>query len=438
MRLLIKTKALLGILAVLIVVNFLDRSIPSAESGLPSIPVMVKDDIKRIELSVASEKITLEREEETWMMKAPIEAKADWARIRSLILNFRKEIKMDALIDTDKEEQYGLDAGNAIIVEIWAGGDQPSASFLVGNDSAYGSTFVRISGSDSIYRARIGGRRRYALSANDWQNQSVLDFELEDFQSLLVKSAGVEPYQIVRDNGWKIDPQLKGAVEEKSVEKSIKSLSMLRIGKKEERAFVSFATFELLLASGEKIVFQSSEPKGGGVYLSLEGETELFRVASPAIERFLHGSTWFKDRRKLKFNTREEMDMIRFHTDSIDIIIQQDLSSGFWRVIQPSNIDLDMRQIFYMVNTLASLEAIKEIDDQDRYKEFFNDSPAFIDIRTLVGGVKTIEIAKKIVIEGTQGYLFRDKQEGEIFLVAEKDLKTILTAFGQSDFFIRD
>ena len=139
---------------------------------------------------------------------------------------------MDALIDTNEEDAYGLQAGNAIVVEIWTDGNQPTASFLVGNDSSYGSTFVRLSGSDAIYRARIGGRRRYAHATSDWQNQQVLDFQLEDFQSLRVTPQGSSSYQIIRDNGWKIEPALQGAIDQDRMDRSIKSLSMLRIGER--------------------------------------------------------------------------------------------------------------------------------------------------------------------------------------------------------------
>ena len=44
-----------------------------------------------------------------------------------------------------------------------------------------------------------------------------------------------------------------------------------------------------------------------------------------------------------------------------DIIIQQDLSNGFWKVLQPSNVDLEMRDAFFMVNTLSTLSSILEV-----------------------------------------------------------------------------
>ena len=129
------------------------------------------------------------------------------------------------------------------------------------------------------------------------------------------------------------------------------------------------------------------------------------------------------------------MDMIRFHTASRDIILQQDLSSGFWKVIQPNNIDLDMRQIFFMVNTLSSLEAIKDVKDQEKYKEFFRKPPVFIDIRTLVGDVKTLQFSDIIEIDGEKGHLCRDKQSENIYMVSVESVETLVTGFGQANFF---
>ena len=88
-----------------------------------------------------------------------------------------------------------------------------------------------------------------------------------------------------------------------------------------------------------------------------------------------------------------------------------------------------------MVNTLSSLETIKEIDEKDEVRQYFNEASVNIDIRTLAGGVKTLVFANKISIQDERGYLVLDKQQDDIFLIAEKDMETISAAFGQANIF---
>ena len=67
------------------------------------------------------------------------------------------------------------------------------------------------------------------------------------------------------------------------------------------------------------------------------------------------------DKRVFPIRSRDELDLIRYTTAVTDIIIQQDLSNGFWKVLQPSNVDLEMRDAFFMVNTLSTLSSILEV-----------------------------------------------------------------------------
>ena len=87
--------------------------------------------------------------------------------------------------------------------------------------------------------------------------------------------------------------------------------------------------------NGDPIILHSTAPNNGEAIVQIEGQSDIYRVASPAIERFLQGAEWFADRRMLTLDPREEMDMVRMHTKNADVVIQQDLSTGFWSVLRP-------------------------------------------------------------------------------------------------------
>ena len=110
---------------------------------------------------------------------------------------------------------------------------------------------------------------------------------------------------------------------------------------------------------GSQISVRVAEPESRQTQLEVDGQ--LYEVPVLPFEHFIKGAKYFMDKRVFPIRSREELDLIRYTTAITDIIIQQDLSNGFWKVLQPSNVDLEMRDAFFMVNTLSTLSSIAEV-----------------------------------------------------------------------------
>ena len=119
---------------------------------------------------------------------------------------------------------------NAITVEIWQiGEEEPKMSFLIGNDAGQGTSFVRISGDKSVYRANVGGRRRFAHSASDWLNQRVFQLQMSELASVEVDSASHSMYTLQNGEDWTV----VGATNPVDVSRLVKALQdvlLVRIG----------------------------------------------------------------------------------------------------------------------------------------------------------------------------------------------------------------
>lgn len=208
MRILLKTKMLsimaLGVMGAVFVDG---QGLSTTGATQPTLVEILKDDVQRIELTYQGNKIVLEKTGDDWMQIAPLNGTADWARIKSMILNFRKPIAMDVLVDPNPKDDgkaYGLDASNAITVELWkSAGSEPEVSFELGNDAEAGASFVRLNGAPDVYRAHVGGRRRFAYAASDWLNQRLLQFDLAEMTSIQVQQQGVG-YTLIKDDTWRI------------------------------------------------------------------------------------------------------------------------------------------------------------------------------------------------------------------------------------------
>ena len=191
-----KTIALLVVFLVFVALNLVDRGTGQRiTEQLPALPALDRNDVSRIELSTAVHKVVLESVDEerpdgetvkVWHLVAPIEGDADQIAVRTLIAQFRKEIPLDARVDAGNTDEYGLDAGNGLVVELFEGEGEPAVSFIIGNSGPGGSSFVRLSGDEAIYRARIGGRHRYDRPPAEWRNKVLLGFQESDADRVTV------------------------------------------------------------------------------------------------------------------------------------------------------------------------------------------------------------------------------------------------------------
>ena len=141
----IQTKTIL--LFAMFLCSLLLHSFDGAESNtkiLPSISPLVKDDLRKIVITYPKERIVFEVQNDIWYITEPVHKKADYARLRAMFLQFRKEIQMDTLVDQGNHSNYGLDSNNLITIEMWSvdtSDEQiPEIGFSLGFDAEGGSS----------------------------------------------------------------------------------------------------------------------------------------------------------------------------------------------------------------------------------------------------------------------------------------------------------
>ena len=86
-----------------------------------------------------------------------------------------------------------------------------------------------MSGDKSVYRANVGGRRRFAYSASDWLNQRVFQVQMSDLASIQVASVGHPSYTLQNGEEWTV----VGATNPVDVSRLVKALQdvlLVRIG----------------------------------------------------------------------------------------------------------------------------------------------------------------------------------------------------------------
>jgi ribosomal protein L31 len=326
-----------------------------------------------------------------------------------------------------------LDSSNAITVEMWQmDEDEPKMSFLIGNDAGQGTSFVRISGDKSVYRANVGGRRRFAHSASDWLNQRVFQLQMSELASVEVDSESHPMYTLQNGEDWTV----VGATDPVDVSRLVKALQdvlLVRIGSiVTEGQSIDSPWLQLLLKTKDarQIPVLVGKPEGRQTLVEVNGQR--YQVPVLPFEHFTTGESYFMDKRVFPIRSREELDLIRYTTAVTDIVIQQDLSNGFWKVLQPSNVDLEMRDAFFMVNTLSTLSSILEVPTSVVEGQ---EPKLTLEIRRLQGDVFRLKVFDIYDQEGVQGYLCQVDGLDGAFVAIKDDIERIINGFGQANVF---
>lgn len=437
MKILLKTKVLIVLSIVLFALSISDETPKKSSSeSLPVIASIMRTDIAKVALTSMGNTVTLEQQNGVWVQVAPLNGLADTARINSMILNFRNPVPMDVLIETDPEQAgkaYGLDASNAITVEMWQmGAEEPSISFLVGNDAGQGTSFVRISGDKSVYRSSVGGRRRFAHSASDWLNQRVFQLQMSELASVEVASDSHPVYTLQNGDAWTV-VGAKTPVDVSRLVKALQDVLLVRIGNViTDGQSIDEPWLRLMLTTKDALQIPVIVAKPEGRQTLVEVKGQRYQVPVLPFEHFTTGPNYFMDKRVFPIRSREELDLIRYTTAVTDIIIQQDLSNGFWKVLQPSNVDLEMRDAFFMVNTLSTLSSILEVP----ISMVEGGSPKLtLEIRRLQGDVMRLKVFGTYDKEGVQGYLCQVDGMDTAFVAIKDDIERIINGFGQANVF---
>lgn len=453
-----KTLGLLALFLLFVGLNFIDVGTGRRLSEqLPAITAVDRDAVTRVELTTALHKIVLEGISEesngkpvtVWHLVAPIEGDADQIAVRTLLNQFRKDIPLDAKVDEGNPEDYGLDAGNSLVVELFTTGEEPSVSFVVGAPGPGGSNFVRLSGDDAVYRARIGGRHRYDKPPVDWRNKVLMGFQESDADRVRVVlgEADTPRVEFVRappppgeesETGeWDLNPDPGFSVDQELLVGMIKSAGTLRAGEVLGSDFDGgfnppLATIEVRLIDGEKRILEVGRREAErAFYVRRAGETEVFRAAAPTIRRFFGRPIDYRDRTMLSFG-RDDIDILSWQSGADRVTLQQDLATNLWNVLEPQNIDIDVKFIFFAANTLGTLRA-DGIAEVTRAEAGLDDPSHTISIRLLAGQERILTLGGTMRLDesGMKAWYAAVDGRSEVFLLSEEQVTKILRAFGR-------
>ncbi|MDP6933759.1 MAG: DUF4340 domain-containing protein [Myxococcota bacterium] len=448
----------LAVLALLLgLANLLDLGGSKGEKELlPVLSALNRDTVQRLEISTAVNKVVLTRVDDTWHMVAPLEHEADQMHVRSILTTFRKDIPMDVRLDHGNLDTYGLDASSGLLVEAWDSQDElPVLSFTLGGEAEGGSNFIRVSGDESVYRARVGGRKRYEREPTDWRNKVLLDLEKDQITGLKVSQPGGGVLDLYRTTStelseegeplpgpWALEPDLGWMVDQNAVEAMVRSLGRMRAGAilagEFDAGFDSpTATIEVVVDDGSSRTIQvGSREDDSGTFVRIadaEGvlTEEVFKVSRSTIASCLEPAETFRDRTIFRFG-RKDVDTFTMDEADYRVVLRHDLASRLWQVVEPLNVDLDIKQVFFAINTMAELRAAELAPHLLPETVGLDEADLVFTVRLLDGASKVLEVGGSTrTQDGKEARYAREAGSDAVFLLPTATIEKFMKAFGR-------
>ena len=442
-----KTIALLVAALLLLGLNLADPGTkPTFSEALPSVAAKIADEVQRIELSTSATKTVLQKDASgEWQVTAPFSARADRARVRSFLNVFKEPLVADVRVDEGELARYGLDTANGIVAELWTDdGADPTVSYTVGFDSPGGSSFIRLSGDDAVYRARIGGRHRYDQPAITWRNQVILDFDYERAVEMSVTQGEATTLRFVRDTDaqeagapapWRLDPTPDWDLDTRAVDALVRMLGQLRAGGILTQGDpIGFdppaAVVTVVLEDGlTKTLAIGTQRPETGVLVQVSDSEETYQVAAAVVDRTLQTPESFRDRTIFSFAS-EDVDLFLLESGTTEIILQQN-EPGRWGVLQPPNIDFDIQRVYYGINNFTDLRALRRTP-ADLKQAGLLSPDARITAQLIDGRRFTLEIGHSLREQnGTDSFFVRRDDDVQVYVLDGETLSRIKAAFGR-------
>lgn len=446
MKLTSKTRWLALAALILLALNLLFGGPGVEQSTRPVIPGVSRDAVTRIELSGAEDKVVLQPKGDRWQVTGPYQADADQEAVKAVLAAFRKDIPVDVQIDQGNDDKYGLEPGKGYVVELWTTGADPVISFTVGNDAAGGSNYVRLSGSEAIYRARVGGRDRYARAPAEWRNRMVLDlipdrvlrlsFKADGGELALTRGAGPPDADGKAPPGpWSLDPTPPWPLDQayiNALAARLASLKAATILPAETPLGGSAGDVELGLDDDTQRELHLYRDEGGRVLATVDDGTERYRVANSLPDLLPKAAEDLRDRTVLSLD-RGDLDTLAYQDAQGQVLLRQDVTSQVWQLIQPTDLQLDVRQVQVAVNILAGLRAETVLEGAAGNTPGLAKPTARIVATKVDGSSVTLEIGEPTTnAAGRPSWLVRRVGGADAYVVADELIKRIKAGFGRS------
>ncbi len=336
-------------------------------------PAVVPGEVDGLRVANATGELEARRVGAHWTLTrggdGPVEP-ADPDLIGGVLRSFRSPIRPDARVAArvDDPAVYGLAGEERVEVELSVQGETVLALEL-GRALAGGSSFVRPSGEEAVYRARIPGRYRLDRPLDEWRDHRVTALGKGKVVSLTLDSRGRTWHLERRTEDWACLEEPELMLDVRLVEGMARTAASLRAGALLDQAPAgAFEPVRLRMVAanheGETQTVEFGATLEGGREVYARSGDRLYRVPVAHLETLDRTPQELRDRDVVKLDWQEVERVIVSQGDRR--FVAEPAGDHRWRLLEPEGYSIDARQMGYSLDAMIELRAFELLDDTDR------------------------------------------------------------------------
>jgi len=388
------------------------------------------EDVQKVTFKKEGETITFQKDEEgEWLLKEPLEAKADKYEVDRLADDF-SDLKIERVVEEEPEEleKYGIPQKE---ISLWFKDKDKPVTILIGMENPLDSTFFA-KRDDETKVVLIPGHLKSLMEKSlfDFREKNIFKFETDDVKSIKLRAKKTRWVASKKGEEWFFRNPVHALAQSSKIDNILSSLSGLKAKefvseekKKDDVKKYSLDRPEYEITLGMPL-------KNQEVTFSLyKGEDKLFATTSLSMKIVETDDTILSDLEKEAEELREkevanfyswEANRLHLKMGDINWILMKDEEDN-WHFESPIKEEADKSKIQTFIRKIESLEAEEFIDPplSLNLKDYGLDNPqAEVKIWVEEDEEKVKEItvligsedkeAKKVVVKNARfDYLFR-------------------------------
>lgn len=304
-----------------------------------------REDIVGVTVTRGSETISLENENNKWLIKQPTAAAADDAALNSLIGDLvSSRIERDfANPSAEALKEYGLDAP-AVKLEVRLKDGKTHKIELGGKDPLGSSVYARFDGSSNVTVIPVALLTSSDKSFNDWLDRSLLGVSEYDIASLKLTNENGSVELAKKDGEWAISAPSAVAAEASEVNSLITDVTSAKAESLVEEDTSDLAKFGLnktsvtvaakLTTGGEKVL-QIGSKVNDSYYAKTSDNPKVMKIFGTLFETL--NKAKFASLRSKQFYKLNRDELTRFDISNAHGRLVAEKKDDKWMVVEPAD-----------------------------------------------------------------------------------------------------
>jgi hypothetical protein len=334
--------------------------------------------VRRVEVHHGDQVIAAEAEGgQGWKLVAPLEAKADKAKIDELLSGIR-EAKVKEFVDETPQDlaKYGLNPPQWRLA-FFVGDDRAEKSLLLGNEeTAKGGMYAKRGATDTIFLVETKLLEKVPKEVSEWRDRALLAFKRDEVQKVEIRAgdditevACVENCGKIPDDRWQITQPLQAKADGVKVRTLLRNLEELKIKTFITEAADDLTPYGLNNPSAQIHIWlkEKSEPitvllgredaDKGGYYEKLPERPAVYLIDSKDYGDLVKKAPDLRDRKLLAFKARDVRKIEIKHPDG-EVVVEGDGET--WSQMKPEKAKLEGYKVRSLLWKLEDLEFKEE------------------------------------------------------------------------------